>query len=329
MPSPSMLATPHNGVNLMDIWSRILPILMPEAQIFSDVINDEKSRLIYYTSAETAQKILDSEEIWMRNASVMNDRKEILHGVELIRATLQSSAGIQLEKLINQTFPGALMRVKEAIQNRQYDWISGTFIACPSMYNRDEDENGRLSMWRAYGNVAFVIRTTPMKQSTLKLGVFSTPVLYLGELEAKARIELLVEVLRENADYLNYLNDDIFCNFAFEIMRYFAIAAKHPQFKEEREVRLYYQPSHQMSPAMKKRTVTIDGVLQTVWALPLQRCPEKELFADIPSILDRIIVGPMENQQICASALVDLLTAAGVNEAHNKVVLSDIPLRPG
>lgn len=316
---------------MMEIMYLLESILMPEASSYAKKAGREDLRLIYYTSAETAQKILESSEIWLRNASIMNDRKEILHGIEMIQTALQSSAGKQLGEMVDQVFPRAWATVNDAIQDQQSDWISETYIACLSEHNEREDKDGRLSMWKSYGNVAFVIRTDPMEHSTINLGVFSTPALYMGVPEATDRIERLTKELLNTADgCFKHFNSETFCEFAFEIMRYFAVAIKHPQFREEREVRLYFHPVHRPSPAMEKKIVTVDGVPQPVWALPLRHLPEKGLFgADIPSLLDHIIVGPMENQQICGSALVDLLTAAGVENARKKVVFSDIPLRVG
>ena len=47
------------------------------------VVN-EKKRFVYYTSADTAMKVLRNQELWFRNATVMNDYSEISYGLGLI-----------------------------------------------------------------------------------------------------------------------------------------------------------------------------------------------------------------------------------------------------
>lgn len=230
--------------------------------------------------------------------------------------------------MIDRIFPGASSRIDEAFELMHSDWISETYIACPSMYNSSEDRNGRLSMWRAYGNVAFVIQSTPMRESSWKLGVYSAPVQYLAEPEAVAHIERLASWLENNEEQLNSIGEGEFCNVLLHIFKLFAIAVKRPEFVEEREWRLYFCPNYQPSPAMVKKVVAIDGVVQKVWALQLRHSPDEGLYrADIPSLLDRIIIGPMKHPAICKEAMRELLSDLGVTDADSKVIISPVTLR--
>jgi hypothetical protein len=43
----------------------------------SRIEQNEDFRLVHYTSAEAALKILESEEVWLRNSLCMNDFSEI------------------------------------------------------------------------------------------------------------------------------------------------------------------------------------------------------------------------------------------------------------
>ena len=62
--------------------------------------------------------------------------------------------------------------------------------------------------------------------------------------------------------------------------------------------------------------------------LPLRHDPDNGLHrADIPSLLDRIIIGPTPYPHVSAGAFVELLERGGVEDATNKVVISEIPLR--
>ena len=107
-----------------------------------------------------------------------------------------------------------------------------------------------------------------------------------------------------------------------------AIATKHPGFEEEQEWRLFYRPTERQSPGMTEETVVLGGVPQKIYKLRLADEPEKGLHgADIPSLLDRIIIGPTEFPYVSYRAFVDVLSGVGVKDAATKVVLSDIPLR--
>lgn len=312
----------------MNIHEALFGKLFPDLSASFEESAFVNSQFIYYTSAETAMNILKSRELWFRNARVMNDYEEILYGCDLLSIAFRGGAGERLRNLIDRIFPNASSRIDEAFELLHYDWVSETYIACPSMYNNSEDMNGRLSMWRAYGDVAFVIQSTPMKESSWKLGVYSMPVQYLTESEAVARIEHLVSWLESNEDALKSIDEDDFCNVLLQILNLFVIAVKRPEFVEEREWRLYFRPNYQPSPAMVKKIVAIDGVVQKIWALQLRHSPDEGLYrADIPSLLDHIIIGPMKYPAICKEAMRELLSDLGVTDAESKVIISPVSLR--
>jgi hypothetical protein len=48
---------------------------------------------------------------------------------------------------------------------------------------------------------------------------------------------------------------------------------------------------------------------------------------DIPSLIDRIIIGPSQYPLVLHEAFSDVLLELGVKEPHNRVFISDIPLR--
>ncbi len=84
------------------------------------------------------------------------------------------------------------------------------------------------------------------------------------------------------------------------------------------------------SPGMTEETVVLGDVPQKNFKLRLANEPEKGLHgADIPSLLDRIIIGPTEFPYMSYKAFVAVLEGLGVTDADSKVVLSDIPLRLG
>jgi hypothetical protein len=114
----------------------------------------------------------------------------------------------------------------------------------------------------------------------------------------------------------------------FQIFRQFVLCTKHPAFKEEREWRIIYSPTVELSPAIVEDYASVRGIPQTIYKLPLKHAPEQGLnHADVPSIINRIIVGPSTQPFTIWQATVKLLLRAGVENAKDRVFNADIPLR--
>ena len=87
-------------------------------------------------------------------------------------------------------------------------------------------------------------------------------------------------------------------------------------------------PDGYPNSVLTRKIVVINNVPQEVWALPLRHDPDNDLHhAVIPSLLDRIFVGPTPYPYVSSRAFMKLLEKVGVDDASCKVVVSDIPLR--
>jgi hypothetical protein len=72
----------------------------------------------------------------------------------------------------------------------------------------------------------------------------------------------------------------------------------------------------------------IGGIPQPIYKIPLKDIPEEGFVgAEIPALIERIIIGPTQFPLVTYEAFVELLSKAGVAEAQKKVFISDIPLR--
>ncbi|WP_334129058.1 DUF2971 domain-containing protein [Sneathiella sp.] len=290
--------------------------------------NKSESNFVYYTSAETAINILRNRELWFRNAKVMNDFSEISYGIDLIRKVFKGPEGENFRTAVNAIFPYTIHKTDELVSAWLNDWQYETYIACVSSYDPKEDKRGRLSMWRAYGDVALVVKNTPMRASTDKLGVYSLPVRYSDEAELTRHLSEITNAVKANGECLKGLGREWLIGSIHSMCLRLAIATKHPGFKEEDEWRLYHRPNAQESPCMKKDVAVIRGVPQPIYKLRLAHEPENGLFgADIPSLLDRIIIGPTQYPYVAYRAFVEVLRERGVEVDEDKVVVSDIPLR--
>ena len=221
-------------------------------------------------------------------------------------------------------------RVDELFRSWTDDWRFETYLACVSLHREAEDQSGRLSMWRAYGDTALVIRNTPMMAVTDLLGVYSAPVIYQNVRDFSERLERIAEAVEQHANHLHGLGRNVVVGYVHDMLQATAIASKHPGFAEEEEWRIFFRPSENKSPAITQTVEVIGGVPQVIYKLALGDKPEKGLHgASIPSLLDRIIVGPTEYPVTTAQAFQITLDEAGVSDSGRKVIVSDIPLRTG
>lgn len=290
----------------------------------------ENRRFAYYTSADTAMKVIRNRELWFRNAAVMNDFSEIAYGLNLIRMVFKGPQGNRFREAVSDISTEVMGRVMQKLTEWSADWELETYIACVSLHDETEDMNGRLSMWRAYGDVALIVNNVPMTSVTDTLGVFSVPVFYLDEDGMNQKMSEIVDKIVENKEYLGGLGAKLLVEYIHKMLFYIAIATKHPGFAEEKEWRLFFRPNEKTSPGMQCKTVVLGGVPQNIWALRLADEPENGLYgASIPSFLDRLIIGPTEHPYVSAQAFRHVLKDAGVENADGKVCVSDIPLRTG
>lgn len=315
---------------------RISKIFSPDALEKAKAVEEEGTKFAYYTSAETATMVLENQELWLRNATVMNDFSEITYGLSLIRETFSGEAGKGFRVAIDEIFSGTIDRAEEIINQQIEDWKLETYIACISHHLATENEAGRLSMWRAYGDTAIVINNKPLLASTDLLGVFSTPVIYQSQEEYEAQLMEVTASIRGNREFLKSLGKDMLVVCIYYMCFITAIASKHPGFSEEKEWRIFYRPNDKIlgssikpgASLIEAKTVVRNGIPQKIYKLPLKHIPEAGLHnADIPNLLDRIIIGPTRYPYVTVKAFEGILEKLGVKDIADKIVVSDIPLR--
>lgn len=312
-----------------------------EAKKFNDIfvpglmeriqrVQTEKQRFAYYTSADTAIKIIRLSELWLRNATAMNDFTEVSYGLEFVRSAIYDEDGEFFRSSVEDIFPGTISKVVEQLNGWVADWQHETYLACISEHDESEDVNGRLSMWRAYGNTALVINSAPMTNETDRSAVYSLPVFYLSSDGFWKRIKQITEKILIDRKYLIGLGQDTLVAYIKHMFFITAIATKHPGFSEEREWRIYYRPNEKKGSIMKKLVAVVGGTPQIIYVLPLSNDPENGLNgADIPNLLDRVIIGPTQFPYISSMAFAHEIAAHGIENSFERIRVSDIPLRVG
>jgi hypothetical protein len=298
-------------------------------------VAENGTRFAHYTSAATALKIIQKGEVWMRNASVMNDFSEIKHGQNcLVQAWNHEVHGTKFKSLLEEIEPGLADRLAKSFDDRKFDRDTESYMISISEHGFgtvDEDQYGRLSMWRAYGgdtNVAFVFNNGPFLRESNATNAYTSPVLYC---DPERFTDNFVEVVANLEKYLpiaKAMGGERVKGLLESMFHFASLSAKHPGFAEEREWRVILSPTVFPTKKLRWDIEIVDGAPQRVYKFPLKNFPEDGFFgATIPELLEEIIIGPTANSYIIYDALTYALQEAGVEDATAKVRISDIPLR--
>jgi Protein of unknown function (DUF2971) len=292
----------------------------------------EGNRLVHYTNAGTALKIISGKQVWLRNAHLMNDYSEMRHGLLCLQESWASPAGKQLCDWLEANWPGFKEEIEETFNDHLGGMTDHTFIMSLSEHDDDEDEYGRLSMWRAYGGsagVALVLNPAVLLSETDEMQVFSTPVIYKDVNQFKEWFETWVGKIISEEENLRAVDRQVLLNHFFFAFRTFVLATKHPGFREEREWRVFHSPMlDSVSPWISTEVVTLNGVPQHVIKVALKDDPEKGVVGAAPEkLLNRVIIGPCETPLPIRNALGQAMIDANIPDPWDKIWMSFIPLR--
>lgn len=293
------------------------------------------ARFVHYTSAEAGLKIISQKRIWMRSTACMTDYMEVQHGFAILNKFFsQKDKEAQFIDAVNTIAQGA---AQEAMANFNKWWQSGivqfqTYIFSVSEHDDQEDNHGRLSMWRASGNnksrVAIVFKVPRESEAVAALGINFSPVAYLTDDEMNKLVPDVMENIGKNEAFLKTIPRQELVNWIFHMLLWGATCIKHEGFHEEREWRAVYSPLIFKSELVASMTETVEGIPQIVFNIPIDKTVNPKLEnIDIAKFFDRLIIGPSQYPVTMLDAFDGALSKAGVVEARKKICISHIPIR--
>lgn len=311
---------------------------MHMAGIFTPYFRDKRifaknngQRFAHYTSAESAIKMLENGEVWLRKSSVMNDFSEIEFGWSNLHAAWNSPTGDKLKSLLDGMFEGSVKTIENLFDQEIANIRASTFLTCISEHDHLSEEHfyGRLSMWRAYGNVALVLSPDVfMRETAGLLQAYSNPVDYHTPQSFQVAFADIVATVEKEFAYLQAQGSQVVWGWMLFMMRQMLICTKHKGFSEEKEWRIIHTPSQEKSPLIRNEIEVIRGVAQPVVKLKLQNMPDEGLTGlDVPSFIERVIIGPTQHPWVQREAFATVLEGQGVAAPYDRIVVSDIPLR--
>jgi hypothetical protein len=333
-----MIDQPHHLISPQQVLinQQLEAIFHPLAKAQRDALYTQNppTRFVHYTSADAALKIITSKRLWMRNATCMADYQEVQHGYNIL---FRYFADVQKREAfiqsLEQCAPGVANEAINLFDHWRFDIAANTYIASVSEHGVGEDDHGRLSMRRAFGDakvarVAIVIKVPFYSAAQDQLKIIFSPVAYLNESESHQVLDAVVKNVCCNVSLLASIDRSDLVARIFNMFVAGVSCVKHKGFHEEREWRVIYFPNRNTSSLIDSSTETIGGVPQVVYRLPLDGTRAAVLAdLDICHMIDRVIIGPSFYPLVMYDAFVKALSAGGLIDAHKRVVRSDIPIR--
>lgn len=193
-----------------------------------DELTKSNKCFAHYTSAENALKILNNGELWLRNASLMNDTQELILGKELLLDYLrQKSIHKKLDKILkNLPVNIDLENILNTIAIDEFQTIKNNTYLSSLTEIKTTDNNGILSMWRGYAQnngVALVFKRNILNIPN-NIPVYFLPVLYTRKQRSStssffrtlALLETYSDILRtetltkyQNDYFKKYVEDNV------------------------------------------------------------------------------------------------------------------------
>lgn len=312
-------------------------IFMPRAmRQFYEMEQNKDLDFVHYTSAQNFINIMGdpTPSLWMRNARCMNDLSEIEHGRERIdESLLKDNRRERIRMALNACHPNVGDIVLNDFDKSKANSLNNSYISCVSEHDASENDIGRLSMWRAYGQgsvgIAMVLNKYALLSETNYLNIFASPVSYINNDELDDDVENIIQNINEGKDFLSKQQAYVVHSMALRMLVFGMNSLKHRGFREEREWRIIHTDNHHSNNVLKKTVQTIGGIPQKIFKFDLKRYDGAQGVFDISpnKLLKQIIIGPSNYPEIIRDAIIETLNKVGVASPQDRVVISDIPLR--
>jgi len=283
-------------------------------------------KLAYYTTADTALKVIRGQSIWMRNASLMNDFQEIEYGRSSL-CEIWADREDEIKNILTDIHADLFEKI--VVQWNEIDRALSVDTYLLSLSEYDDNDRGRLSMWRGYGGdkagVAFVFE--PELLGTISMNELF-PVNY-GKEDFRRQIDAIVKNLTDLKIKAFPISPDIIAKDITKAMQDIVLTTKHPGFQEESEWRAIVNSELAKWASDSLEVVSIRGIPEKIFKVGAVADSALELQnSNLNKLIYKIIVGPCRHPEHLAQALASALSEKeSTNELIDKIHISDIPLR--
>ena len=334
---------------MSDDQSRVIDkIFFPENQALFEKAKRGEVFLAHYTHASTAYEILRNEEFWLRSPSLMNDYNEISFGKRIVEEAILNDDGFKKIDAVIERYSRnyddipsySLQEFKRRFSDIMEKAKNTILVGCLSEHDlNDEDQYGRLSMWRAYcpkGNGCAVIhKAEPLADQN---SVILTMMITYGEDDCRQKARNLVDrIYNMYDDEIRLIDFGLLIGHLFMSMVLFCYMFKHKAFYEEKEWRTIHISDFLSSfnsgnerRKIDRKVYCINDIPQEVGILPLHDERDPDNHFSIRRQLHKILIGPTqfpEQAEQIQKTFIQLLKGKGYDSPESKVCISGVPLR--
>ncbi len=264
-------------------------------------------RLTHYTNLDGLIGVVGSGEFWASNASFLNDRRELIHGLE---ASVEA-----VQKLASKAYRSWKPILDGVVNDLSHGKIPDTYVLC--FCSRAD----ALSQWRGYGGaeqgVALIFdrqelskRLRPDKARLMRVIYGSVTTAHKMTTELKRELDDLDEL----EDVLGRARTAEKRKDAYSIMSRLLPQFKHVGFSDEREWRYVVQRSGDQTDVCFRRK----GHVVTPYIRLATRASEK-----LPLL--QVLVGPGRDPDLTSKSIRLYLKSKGYEDTE--VILSKVPFR--
>lgn len=279
--------------------------------------------LYHYTTGSTLIRMIESGQLWATQIGCLNDAKEMLHAIDLLRATIAA------ELLVSSTDDfKMLLRKMDELLERPRPEVASAFVICFS--ERRDD----LSQWRAYGGTnggyAIEFDHLRLREAGQKNDGVLVPVMYddgakrviMGDIMKWSKQFFEEGVVNKRAATRDEWIDE-FARFWLFNLSFMAPMLKHHSFEAEAEWRFVYWFGEKDVPNMK----FLQRQSMITRHLPLSfGDPNANGYTALP--ITGVMVGPAVHPALSQIGVGDLLKSKGYGKpALPPVTITDIPFR--
>jgi SAM-dependent methyltransferase len=306
-------------------------------QLWSDVnvqneFPNNRPLIAHYTLLSTLEQIVKNDEVWLSNPLYMNDIEEIRFGMSESYSAFQSHTGIadacgsdQRRGILRNRF---FKHYLDFEQIHDFD----TYVLCCS-HHKPEDNEGLLSMWRAYGgngNGAAIVLNCQQVNFKPNSPITVTQVSYKSREERRAWIGEKLDQFAQILQSIQIPDNQLQAAASALVGRFrmFALTTKHHGFREEQEWRFIY--SKQLDPN-QLLTPMLDYAIGPNGIEPKLKLKllETEEFPNmcLSALVDRIILGPTLSEAMAVSSVKRMLTVNKKEYLIPRLFASSTPYR--
>ena len=307
-------------------------------ELYSDLRRTSSSfgslLLAHYTTLESFEKIVTSNELWFSHPFLMNDREEVRYGLNEGTRAIMEDGGLRT------VLQGDKYRIfVESFQywRAHYDqnYVFDTYVFCLSKH-QSTDDDGRLSMWRGYGGdgagVAVIFDPSKLR-SDVTSPILLDEISYATSKERQSWLKNFLLTKLINIIYqfdLPQIDLPELSKIVFERLTLASIFSKHRGFDEEQEVRAVYMPERDKTKRFAPFLHYHNGTRGIEPKLKLKLDGSNGILAydiSLERLVHHIILGPSRSSPLVYGATVRMLQKAGRFELASTLKQSSIPYR--